>query len=254
MAIDEALTETVASGLSGLTLRIYRWRGKWLSLGTSQSINDIDREACANAGVSILRRSSGGTSVLHTHQIGWSLTMPSGHAFAPDDIVQSYKLQSAIALDICRDLGIDARAINIETARKSLSDPLLAIACFGSLAPFEITVGKDDKKLVGWGQVRRRGVVMHHAVMSVRFRPFDLVKLLMTDRLRLTDLLTSRVTDLHSSSPSKITYATVAQSIVNAHRLADVEIRPGILTEHESRSALRIARERFSNNSWTARR
>ncbi len=254
MAIDEALTESVRSGKSGPTLRLYRWRGRWLSIGTSQSIQDVDLFACRQARVEVVRRASGGTSVLHTSQIGWSLTLPSTHPFAPGDIVRSYEMQSSIALNICESLGIDARAVDIETARAPLSDPLLAIACFGSLAPFEIVLSHSGKKLIGWGQVRRRGVVMHHGVMSLRFRPADLANLLKTDHPRLSQLLAARVADVATSTRLPVDYASIAKAIVAAHKLVDTEAFPGSLTDEERRRSRQIARDRFLKPGWTARR
>ena len=254
MAVDETLTEVVASGASGPVLRVYRWHGRWLSIGISQSIGDVDQFACEQAGVGVIRRSSGGTSVLHTHQIGWSLTLPSAHPLAPGDIIQSYQLQSEIALSICRLLGIEAVAADIETARLPISDPLLAIACFGSLAPFEIVARDSGKKLIGWGQVRRRGVVMHHGVMSLRFHPSELANLLKTDRSRLAELLSARVTDVVSLTKSSITFASIAHAIVKAHHAVSGEICFGTLSEPERRRSRQIARERFLDTSWTARR
>jgi len=254
MAIDEALTESVALGKSGPTLRVYRWRGRWLSIGTSQSIQDVDLSACKQARVDVVRRASGGTTVLHSSQIGWSLTLPSSHPFAPGDIVRSYELHSNIALNVCESLGIGARAINIEMARAPISDPLLAIACFGSLAPFEIVLTDSGKKLIGWGQVRRRGVVMHHGVMSMRFRPAGLANLLRTDRPRLTQLLAERVADVATSARSTVEYASVANAITTAHKLVDTDVYLGTLTVDERRRARQIVRDRFLNPTWTARR
>src|SRR5581483_175045 len=113
-----------------------------LSVGMAERIADVDLTAARQVGVGIVRRPSGGTAVLHVDQVAWSLALPAGHPLAPADIVETYRRHG-----------------------------VLAVACFGGLAPHEIVVGTPLRKLVGWGQVRRRGVVMHHAVLSLRFEP-----------------------------------------------------------------------------------
>src|SRR5688572_32985231 len=155
MAIDEAILEAVAAGQSPPTLRLYGWRGRWLSVGMAESISDVDLDACRASGTGVVRRPSGGTAVLHVDQVAWSLTLPTGHPLAPSDIVASYAQQAEITLAALRSLGLVARAVAPTEAKAPLPDPVLAIACFGGLAPHEIVVGDAPRKLVGWGQVRR---------------------------------------------------------------------------------------------------
>jgi len=64
MGVDEALLETaIAEGRPAL--RLYRWEGPWLSLGYGQTFDAAQREACAAAGVGVVRRVTGGRAVLH---------------------------------------------------------------------------------------------------------------------------------------------------------------------------------------------
>src|SRR5438067_5529933 len=140
MAVDEAVLEAVAAGTAGPTLRAYGWRGRWLSIGMAESIADVDRDAAAAERVRIVRRPSGGAAVLHLDQLAWSLTLPSGHWLDSPDIVESYRRQAAIALDFCGRIGVAAHAASPGEARAPLPDRLLALACFGGLAPHEIVV------------------------------------------------------------------------------------------------------------------
>jgi lipoate-protein ligase A len=254
MAVDEAVLEAVASGAAGPTLRIYGWRGRWLSVGMAESIADVDRAAAAAAGIGLVRRPSGGAAVLHVDQLAWSLTLPAGHAFASPDIVESYRGQAAIALDFCARIGVAARAVAPDEARAPLPDPLLALACFGGLAPHEIVVGAPPRKLVGWGQVRRRGVVMHHAVLSRRFDPEALAGLLRADRARLAGALDRRVTDLRQEAGRAITLAELLAALSAAHDAAGLVTRPGRLGEAERRRAGRLVAEKYRLEGWTSRR
>ena len=64
MAVDEAVLEAVAAGTAPPTLRAYGWRGRWLSIGMAESIDDVDAAAAAADGVALVRRPSGGATVL----------------------------------------------------------------------------------------------------------------------------------------------------------------------------------------------
>jgi lipoate-protein ligase A len=254
MALDEAVLEAVAAGESPPTLRSYGFRGRWLSLGMAESIGDLDQTAAASANLRLLRRPSGGAAVLHLDQIAWSLALPAGHALAPGDIVESYRLQSEIALQLCRRLEIDARAVPPAEARAPLPDPVLGLACFGGLAPYEIVVGDPPRKLIGWGQVRRRGVVMHHAVMSRRFDAFALARVLDADTTRLGIALEGRVTDLAQAAGRPVALGALLDALHASHRAAGLTLAPAPATLAERSRAAALLREKYARQAWTFRR
>ncbi|HEV8633783.1 MAG TPA: hypothetical protein VG370_06035 [Chloroflexota bacterium] len=254
MALDEAVLEAVAGGEAPPTLRFYGWRGRWLSIGMAESIADVSRDACRAGGVRILRRPSGGTAVLHVAQVAWALLLPAGHPLAPGDIVDSYAQQAAITLRALETLGVAARPATPAEAKAPLPDHLLALACFGGLAPHEVVVGDPPRKLVGWGQVRRRGVVMHHAVVSLRFDPGALAALLATDRTRLAGALGRRVIGLDEAAGRPVTRRQLVDAVVAALAGAGLPAEPGALTCAERRRARELVRTKFAADSWTVRR
>src|SRR5204863_255304 len=65
LALDEALLLDAEEGLSGEVLRLWEWPERAVVLGSACRLGeDVDEFACAAAGVPILRRSSGGGTVL----------------------------------------------------------------------------------------------------------------------------------------------------------------------------------------------
>jgi lipoate-protein ligase A len=76
MGFDEAMLRTAASdGIA--TLRLYTWDGPWLSLGYAQRRIEAERmAACEQAGVGIVRRTTGGRAVLHGNDLTYSLAAP----------------------------------------------------------------------------------------------------------------------------------------------------------------------------------
>ena len=254
MALDEAILEAVAAGASPPTVRFYGWRGGWLSIGMSESIADVDLAACRATGTGVVRRPSGGSAVLHVDQLAWSLTVPSGHALGPPDIVASYAQQAELTLVALRSLGVAARGATPPEAKAPLPDPLLEIACFGGLAPHEVVTGHPPRKLVGWGQVRRRGVVMHHATLSRRFDPHVLAALLVTDRPALARALGARVVGLDEAAGRRVSSQALVGVLLAALVAVGERVEVGGPSDSEVARAAALQRERYGNEEWTARR
>ncbi len=165
MAADEAMLGLVADG-GPPSFRLYRWSGRWLSLGLAQSIADLDIAMVRHDRVGIVRRASGGTAVLHDGQIGWAIAAPLGHPLAGTGVLDSYNAHAEYSVRLLRSMGVPVASVTPEQARASreVAGGVSSI-CFATLAPYEICVGVPPRKLVGWGQIRRRGVVLHHATM-----------------------------------------------------------------------------------------
>src|SRR5438874_7560028 len=65
LALDEGLLLEAEAGRGGEVLRLWEWPSPAVVLGAGGSINDdVDADNCAADGVPILRRSSGGGTVL----------------------------------------------------------------------------------------------------------------------------------------------------------------------------------------------
>jgi len=65
MGLDEAILDSVATGVSLPTLRIYGWKPSAISLGYFQgALEEVDVEACRQQGVDLALRRSGATASL----------------------------------------------------------------------------------------------------------------------------------------------------------------------------------------------
>ena len=80
LACDEALLEELEAGVGEPTLRFWESPVHFVVLGYSNSIaSEVDRNECERRGIPILRRSSGGGTVLQGPGcINYNLTLPIG--------------------------------------------------------------------------------------------------------------------------------------------------------------------------------
>ena len=92
LALDEALLLEAESGRGGEVLRLWEWPQPAVVLGSGCRLaEDADEAACLTGGVPILRRSSGGgTVLLGTGCLCYSLVLSYDRSPALRDIRSSY--------------------------------------------------------------------------------------------------------------------------------------------------------------------
>ena len=158
MGVDEALAASAAAG-GPATLRLYAWRGAWLSLGYAQRASPERAGACRAAGTGVVRRATGGRAVLHGSDLTYAV---AAHESAlPDGLGATYELVGDALADAVAGLGIAAeRAIPTGAAGAGFD-------CFAAPAGDEFCV--DGRKLVGSAQLRAGGAVLQHG--SLRLAP-----------------------------------------------------------------------------------
>jgi len=161
MAVDHAILEAVVEGASPPTLRFYAWSPPCLSLGRSQRLSDVDLEACCAAGVDIVRRPTGGRSILHTDELTYSVTLLQTDPRTEGGVVEGYRRLSEGLLAGLHRLGVPAAQAVGE--RKPGQDP--TAVCFEVPADYEIAVA--GRKLVGSAQWRARGGVLQHGTLPL---------------------------------------------------------------------------------------
>ncbi|RIK91057.1 MAG: lipoate--protein ligase family protein, partial [Proteobacteria bacterium] len=145
MALDEALLASASAGAPP-TLRLYGWHGPWLSLGYAQPFDEAAAAACRRAGVSVVRRVTGGRAVLHGRDLTYAV---AAHESAlPAGLDASYRLVSDALIAALAAIGVAAE----RAAPAAAIAPGGAFDCFASAATDEIAVG--GRKLAGSAQRR----------------------------------------------------------------------------------------------------
>jgi lipoate-protein ligase A len=163
MALDEVAAETAAAG-GPRTVRVYRWRPSTLSMGYGQDPETVDWEACADSGVSVTRRQTGGGGIYHDvdGDISYSIVAPRSEL--PGDLLDAYHLLCEPVLDAFERLGVDA-----DYAAESVP-AVWSPACYlRALHPAHDIVA-DGRKLSGNAQYRRRESVVQHGSLTYSVR------------------------------------------------------------------------------------
>jgi lipoate-protein ligase A len=145
LALDEALLLEAEAHPGGAVLRIWEWSQYAIVLGAACRLaEDLDEEACLAGGVPILRRSSGGgTVLLGPGCLIYSLVLHYEHETALTEIQTSYRY---ILGRIGEGLGIEG------VQQAGISDLVLA-----------------GRKFSGNAQQRKRNHLLHHGTILYAF-------------------------------------------------------------------------------------
>jgi lipoate-protein ligase A len=147
LALDEALLLQAEAGQAGEVLRLWEWPHRAVVLGSGCRLaDDVDEAACAAQGVPILRRSSGGGTVL----LG-----PGCLLFS---LVLSY--ERAAELEAIRP----SYAYVLDRVERALADvvPGVELAGISDLAV-------AGRKFSGNAQQRKRRYLLHHGTLLYAF-------------------------------------------------------------------------------------
>jgi lipoate-protein ligase A len=262
MARDEALATVHAASTTPPTLRLYRWRPDCLSLGRFQRGDAIDQEACARAGVDVVRRPSGGRALLHADELTYAVVARADHPLvAGDSIVASYRRISEALLGGLRGLGVEAeltpqRSVerraqsaeqgNTEGTLRSTLYALRSAACFDMPASYELTVG--GRKLVGSSQTRRAGIVLQHGAIPLSPHAARLAALLADP----PDDLGYKMIALDQALGRSVGFDELAEALLAGFAAAwGVAFERGELTAEEHSTERRLCKEKYSTERWT---
>lgn len=250
-----ALSEAMLNELPQTGRPAWRWyipSEPALVLGNGQQPSAISATAARDAEVHAYRRTSGGAAVLvNADLLSLDVALPATHALATTDVVRAYEWMGELWEDALHALGLaKARALPTEEQRAvpplAKDDPL-RLACFGTLSPWEVVVGK--RKLVGLCQLRRRPGALYQVGVNLRFKSKalgDLLDLGHNARKTLGTRLHNAVVGLEEPLGRPVTAEEVIAAVEQAlgarfgARLEDAEWTPAELEEAE-----RLQRERF---------
>ncbi len=231
MAIDEAVSESVASGALP-TIRFYTWKPSAVSIGYFQGLNDeVDVNIAKELGVDIVRRRTGGGAVYHdaTGELTYSVIAPETQM--PHGIRESYQLICGWIIDSLKALGISAEF-------KPINDIITA-----------------GKKISGNAQTRRNGVLLQHGTLLYDLDVRTMFTLLKVPKEKISDKMIQSVEERVTKvlNFGSFTIDEVYKAMLSGFT-REKEFEIGSLSAEELGRAEELAKKRYSSNDWNFRR
>lgn len=224
VALDEALLLAAESGEGGELLRFWEWEAPAVVLGAGCRIaDDVDEAACTADGVPVLRRSSGGGTVL------------LGRGCLLYTLILSYERDPSL-IDIRRSYRFILGCI-----AEALADGVGSLSVAGIS---DLVVA--DRKISGTAQQRKRSYMLHHGTLL-----YDLDLSLIPRYLREP----SRQPEYREGRPHL--------AFVGNLPLRRNEIKQRLCRQWKAGKTLsawpaaeveRLAAEKYNNPQWTRRR
>ncbi len=251
MALDESLLEAVACGDSPPVLRFYRWRPATVTIGYAQSVvSDLDLDVCREAGLDVVRRSTGGRAVLHDHEVTYAVIAPLNSRHFGNSVLDCYRVIAEILGETLRQLGLPAQLVP-GRPKGGHRNPVKAL-CFSAPSQYELVIG--GCKVAGSAQKRHGQAFLQHGSL-----PLEMNVDLLRKALRMAPLESTAQSEnigwLNRWCDVPLSIDAVEQRLtaVFAERM-QIEWQHSVPTEAEERRAGILYRERFGNPSWTMKR
>jgi len=181
MALDQALLENACEGRFRPTLRFYRWTPVAVSIGRFQPLEEIDVAASAAEHIDVVRRPTGGKSILHLDDFTYSIVMPRSFPL-PEGVVEAYRLICGGILRAMRHMGLDA----VLQPRESEDYRHAGGACFAVSTQADLEFA--GRKIIGSAQVRRAGALLQHGSLMLEDhsdRLFEMLRFASEEERRL---------------------------------------------------------------------
>jgi lipoate-protein ligase A len=230
LALDEVLLDAIAAGSRGPCVRFWSWTEHCLVLGSHQSVsNEVDAEACASLGFAVLRRMSGGGTMVCEPgaTLTYSLYLPEslvrGLSF-----VESFAYLDAWVVTTLRELGVPAgyRPIN------------------------DIISLPGEGKIAGAAQARRRGAVLHHTTAAYSTDPAIVPRLIRIGRPPVT-ARGLRSAEREVTPLAQFTTLPLGAMVEALMRAAGGPVSD--VTADELEAARALARSKYATEAWISR-
>ncbi len=229
MAIDEAISEAVALGASP-TIRFYGWDPVAVSIGYFQCLDkEVDRKNCAELGIDVVRRRTGGGAVYHDGEITYSVI--AKESMFSKDILESYR-------QICGCIIDSLALIGINSEFKPINDIIV-----------------NGKKISGNAQTRRNGVLLQHGTILYAVdveRMFSALKV-SDEKIRdkMIKIAKERVTSI--SQQRMVSWDESYGAMVSGFTRGK-EFYLGSLSDSEMTRARDLAKTRYAADEWNLMR
>ena len=250
MAIDEAIL-LAQQTRPNPTLRFYEWSSPAFSFGYFQEIaSEVDVEACHAEGIELVKRMTGGGTVVHGWELTYTLILP--RTAAEMGISEAYQGIGQSLVNAFQKLGVPTQCYAVDSdACRAVRDhtyPAETNICLTN--PAEHDVMSDDKKLAGVSVRRNRNGMLFQGYISLDMPPPFILKRVSKDpevQQRVREKSTALNTDGRA-----ITRDALIQAISETFEVG-IAFNSGKLSPMEQAQAEILVETKYATAAWNFR-
>ncbi len=234
MAVDDALIECATSGQDpGPILHFYR-KTRSISLGYFQSVSTVvNVQKCDQYDVGIFRRTSGGGAIFEDEgQLIYGLILPEPDAYGvPPNTLESFDFINRAMVHFIEGLGLDANFVPVN----------------------DVEVG--GRKISGCAQTRRKGSLLQHGTLIIRYDPGIMFEVLKIDPEKIRSKGLSDAADRVTSLERELGYVPELTLIKEQLRksfssVLDIDFQDSGLSVTENDRVEKLILERYTQKEW----
>ena len=247
MAIDEAMLLTQRTSFHP-TLRVYDWLRPAFSFGYFQRLSaEVDITACDAHCIELVRRMTGGGTVIHGWDVTYTVIVPHGSGTLPKDISRAY-----CALSDCLINGLQRLGINVAHQIEKPLEENAPNICLTNPAQYDTLL--NEKKIAGISQRRNQTGVMYQGYIALDLPTSDVLALA-SRQVSFDQVAAVKSTAINQSCSAPFYRKQLEDAVAAGFeetlgvRLVEAELFPQEIEMAES-----LAQTKYGSAEWNFRR
>ena len=239
MAVDEAMLLSQKEQPNP-TLRFYTWSSAAFSFGYFQNIaSEVDVEACRADGIELVKRMTGGGTVVHGWDLTYTLILPR-HT-GEKSISEAYRCIGQSLVKAFETLGIPAACHAVDTDVSQTNQNI----CLTNPADYDVMC--NGKKLAGVSVRRNRNGMMFQGYISLDMPPASILRRVSRDS-EVQQMLIEKSTAINTDGRS-ITKNALIEAISETFNIG-IAFHSDELSSTERAQAETLAETKYATAKW----
>ena len=248
MAIDEAIFSSQKSD-SRPTLRFYDWSSTAFSFGYFQRIfEEINPSECDDLGIDLVRRITGGGTVIHGWDVTFSAIFPKTELDVglPSGISAGYQVISDSITRGLREIGIEVNQYG-----QSLDSSLPNI-CITNPAKYDVMI--NGRKIAGIAQRRNSVGLLFQAYVALDIPSHDILAMI-SKKHDCEQVVQMKATSINQHQSRRFLRTEIEETIQRGfEKILGLGLAEDKLVSKEMGMAEQLFKTKYSTESWNFRR
>ncbi|MCZ6675768.1 MAG: biotin/lipoate A/B protein ligase family protein [Candidatus Poribacteria bacterium] len=247
MAIDESILLAQKSRPQP-TLRFFDWIRPAFSFGYfQQALEEVDMTACATHGIELVRRMTGGGTVIHGWDVTYTVIVPHGFGVLPKGIPAAYSVISDCLIRGLQRLDI---GVTRQIEKSTLDDR--PNVCLTNPAQYDIML--SGRKIAGVSQRRNQIGVMYQGYIALDMPPPDILALA-SKRPNFDRILGQKSTAINEERDTPIDRQQLKSGVTAGFaEVLGIRLMSDTLSGQEVETAKSLSHTKYTTAEWNFRR